>query len=82
MLDNAHLQYHLELFLVTLQKGKPFDQVTRKRNLFEPQKEYCALDTQTRIAGIDNRFCREIEKSFCAGKVYLNTLYLGNTRPQ
>ena len=38
--------------------------------------------TQTRIADIDNRFCREIEKSFCAGKVYPNTLHLGNTRPQ
>ena len=42
----------------------------------------CAPGTQTHIVDIDNRFCREIEKSFCAGKVYPNTFYLDNTRPQ
>ena len=35
--------------------------MTRKRRLFVLQKEYCAPGTQTRIADIDNRFCREIE---------------------
>ena len=44
--------------------------------------EYCAPDTQTRFAGIDNCFCREIEKAFCAGNIYPNTLYLDNTRQQ
>ena len=42
---------------------------------------YCELDTQTLIGGIDNRFCREIEKSFRADKVYPNTLYLDITGP-
>ena len=51
-------------------------------DLFDLRKENCATGTQTRIADIDNRFCREIEKSFCASKVYLNTLYLDNTRSQ
>ena len=70
------------MILGSLQKRKPLGQTARKRNLFDLQKEYCALGTQTLIADIDNRFCREIEKSFCAGKVYPNTLYLDKRRPQ
>ena len=70
------------MILDSLQKGKPFDQTKRKRSLFDLRKEYCTPSTQTRIADIDNRFCREIEKSFCAGKVCPKTLYLYNTRPQ
>ena len=31
--------------------------------------ERCAPGTQTHIADFDNRFCQEIEKSFCAGKL-------------
>ena len=42
--------------------------------MFDLQKEYCAPGTQTRVADIDNLFCREIEKSFCAGIVYANTI--------
>ena len=61
----------------SLQKCKPQDQTTRKTILFDLQKEYCALDTQTRIAGIVNRFCREIEKSFSASKIYPNTFVFG-----
>ena len=68
--------------LESLQKRKTLDQPTRKRNLFDLAKRNCAINAQTSIAGIDNRFCRDIEKSFCAGKVYPNTLYLDNTRPQ
>ena len=70
------------MILDFFQKCKPQDQTTRKRKLFDLQKEYSAPGKQMRIAGIDNRFCREIEMSFCAGKVYPNTLYLDNTRPQ
>ena len=55
--------------------------MTRKKNSFDLQKEYLAPGTQTRIADIDNRFCREVEKSVCADKVYPNTLHLDNTRP-
>ena len=51
------------MILGLLQKRKPLGQTARKRNLFDLQKEYCALGTQTLIADIDNRFCREIEKS-------------------
>ena len=47
--------------------------MTRKRIFFDPQNDDCAPATQTRIADLDNRFCREIEKSFCAGKVYPNS---------
>ena len=36
----------------------------RKSNSFDLQKEYCSPGTRTRIADIDNRFCRENEKSF------------------
>ena len=46
----------------SLQKCKLLDQATSNRNFFDLQKEYCAHDTQTRIAGIDIRFCRKIEK--------------------
>ena len=53
----------------------------KKRKPFDIQKEYCSPGTQTRIADIDNRFCREIEESFSAGKIYPNTLFLDNTRP-
>ena len=60
----------------------PCDQTTRKRNLFDLPKEYCGPGRQTHIAVIDNRFYREIEKSFCAGKVYPNTLFSENTSPQ
>ena len=42
--------------------------MTRKRNLFDLQKEYCAPGTQTHIVDIDNRFCQEIEKSFLQAK--------------
>ena len=56
--------------------------MTRKRNLFDLQKDYCAPGTDMRIADLDNRSCREIEKFFCAGKVYPNPLYLVNIRPQ
>ena len=49
---------------------KNVKQMTRKRKSFDLQKEYCAPGTQTRIADLDNRSCREVEKSFCAGKVY------------
>ena len=70
--DNRHLQQHLELILGSLQKCKPLGQTTRKRNLFDLQIENCAPGTRTRIADIDNRFCREIGKSFSAGKVYPN----------
>ena len=78
--DNRLLQYYLELILGSLQKRKHLDQATRKRNFFDLQKEYCAPGIQTHIADIHNRFCQEIEKCFCAGKVYPNTLYLENTR--
>ena len=64
------------------QQCEPLDQATKKRNFIDLQKQNCALDTQTRIASIDSCFCREIEKSFCAGKVYLITSYLDNTRLQ
>ena len=37
-------------------------------NLFDLQKEHYAPGTQMRIASLDYRFCREIGKSFCAGK--------------
>ena len=37
--------------------------------------DYCELDTQTRIAGIDNRFCREIEKSLVQAK-FTQTLFI------
>ena len=53
----------------SLQKCKPPDHTTRKRNLFALQKEYCAPGTQTRIVDIDNRFCRDIEKSFVQANV-------------
>ena len=66
----------------SLQKCKPLHQATRKRNFFDLQKEYSAPGTQMRTAGFDKCFCRESEKSFCAGKVYPNTLYLDNTRLQ
>ena len=59
----------VHLHLKSLQKCEALDQATRKRNFFHLQKEHCAPGTQTRIADIDNRFCRGIEKSFCAGKV-------------
>ena len=49
----------------SLQKCKALGQTTRKGNLLDLQKEYCAPCTQTRIADIDNRFCRVIEKSLC-----------------
>ena len=38
-------------------------------NLFVLQREYCALDTWTRIEDLDCRFCREYEKSLTAHKV-------------
>ena len=55
------------MILDSLQKCKPLNHATRKRSLFDLQKEYCAPGTQTRIADFENRFCREIEKSifFC-----------------
>ena len=80
--DNRHLQWHLELTLDSLQKCTHLDQTTRKRNLFDLQKKYCAPGSQLRIVDIDKRFCPEIQKSFCAGKVYPNTLYLDKTRLQ
>ena len=49
--------------------------------MFDLQKDYCAPGTQTHIADFDKRFCQEIVKSFCAGKVYPNILYLDKTRP-
>ena len=67
-MDNTHLQKHLVLILDSLQKCKSLDQATRKRNLFQLQKEDCAPSTQMRIAGFDNRFCREIEKSIGQAK--------------
>ena len=66
----------------SLQNRKHLHQVTKKRIYFDPQKQYCAPGTQTRIADIDNRFCQEIEKCFRAGKIYPNTLSLDNTRLQ
>ena len=56
------------MILGSLQKCKPLDQATRKRNMFDLQKEYCAPSTQTHIADIDNRFCQEMEKSFLQAK--------------
>ena len=80
--DNKHLQKHLEFVLDSLHKCNTLGQTTRKRNKFDLQKEYCTPATQTSNAGIDNRFCQQIEMSFCAGRVYQNTLYLDITRPQ
>ena len=68
--------------LISYWKCKLLDQSTRKRNLFDVQNKNSALGTQTRTADFDNRFCREVEKSFCAGKVNMNTLYSHKTRPQ
>ena len=58
----------------TLQKCKALDQATRRKKLFDLQKEYCAPDTQTRIAVIDNRFFREIEKCFFLHAKFTRTL--------
>ena len=80
--DNRHLQHHLELILDSLQKCIPLDQTTRKRILFDLQRNFCEPGTQTRIADVDNRFCREIEKSFCAGKFNPITVFSDNIRPQ
>ena len=60
---------------VSLQKCKPLGERTRKRNFFDYQKENCAPGTQMRIAYLDKRFCRDIEKSICAGKIYPNFFY-------
>ena len=43
--------------------------MTEKSNSFDPQEEFRAPGTLTRNSGIDNHFCREIEKCFCADKV-------------
>ena len=73
---------HLEFIFDSLGKRKPLEQTTRKRNLFDLQKKYCAPGTRTRIADVDNRFSREIEKASCAAKINPNTLFLDNTRHQ
>ena len=45
--------------------------------------EPCELDTQMRIAGIDNRFCREIEKSFfCRHSLPKHFVFGQNTSPR
>ena len=82
MLDNTHLQKHLELIFASLQKYKSLDQTSRKMILLDLQREDCAPDALTSIEDVVSRFCQVIEKSFCARKVYPNTLYSDNTRSQ
>ena len=82
MLDNRYLQQHLELIFAFLENSKSLGQISRKTNLFVVQREYCALDTWTCLEDTDNRFSEKNEKSFCACKVYPNTLYWDNTRSQ
>ena len=43
--------------------------MARKSNVFDLQKDYCASGALTRIADIDTRFCREIEKTFVQAKL-------------
>ena len=70
------------MILETLQKCKPLGQTPKKWNSFDLQKEYCAPGTQTRIVDIDNRFCQEIEKAFCAAMftrtLCIRTLHVPN----
>ena len=40
----------------------------KEGNFFDLLKEYCAPDTQTHLAVIDNRFCQVIEKFFVQAK--------------
>ena len=65
MLDNTHLQYHLELIFASPQIYKSLGHTARKIKLFVDQKEYYALDSWTRIEDADNQFFQEIESFFC-----------------
>ena len=58
MRDNTHLQRQLESILDSLQKCTPLDPATRKRKLFDIQKEYSAPDTQMSIAVMSSRVVR------------------------
>ena len=63
-------------------KNKSPGKISRKTTLLVLQRNYCALGLWRCIEDIDSRFSREIEKSFCAGKVYSKTLSFDNTRSQ
>ena len=62
------------MILESLQKCKPVDQATRKRNLFVVQKEYWALDTRTRIGGIENRSAERLKTFFFVQAKFTRTL--------
>ena len=71
----------LNCFLLLL-KNKNLDQTSRKTNLFALQRKYCSPDKWMCIEDLDSCFCREIDKSFCAHKIYRNTLSSDNARSQ
>ena len=69
-----------EMRFVALQKQNFFGHTSRKMGFFNFQRESYAPDAWKCIEDTDSRFCRQIEKSFSARRVYPNTLFSGNTR--
>ena len=80
--DDSHPHSYLDLIFVSPQIYKSPGHASRKTNLFVRQRDCCTPDTWTRNQDIDYRFCQKIQKSFCARKVYPNTLLSDNTRSQ